>query len=276
MNLTRNNCIVVLALTLSSCSGLSQIRSINFSKTIEKPYSLPKKENTWVFILAGQSNMAGRGWVEPQDTIPSLKILTIDSVNDLIIAKEPLHFYEPGMKGLGCGLSFARELAKKISDSITIILLPVAVGGSSVFQWLGDSLHRNVRLLTNFKEKLEIGRRYGQIKGILWHQGENDAVPTAIPKYQLALTTLLKEFRKFANNDTLPIILGELGSFSTDSLNWARVNETIHAVANQNKFITVVPTADLQHKGDFIHFNSESQRLLGKRYAETFFLNFIE
>jgi hypothetical protein len=99
---------------------------------------------------------------------------------------------------------------------------------------------------------------------------------TPTPAYQLALTTLLNQFRKFVNNDTLPIILGELGSFSNDNFSWAKVNQAIHAVANQNKFIKVVPTQDLHHKGDFIHFNSESQRLLGKRYADTFLANFVE
>ncbi len=268
--------ICILILVLSSCYSKSHIQSITFPATIERRIPLPKKENTWVFILAGQSNMAGRGLVEPQDTIPSEKIFTINSANEIIIAKEPLHYYEPNMKGLDCGLSFAKELSKKIADSITIILLPVAVGGSSVFQWLGDSLHRDVKLLTNFREKVEIGHRYGKIKGILWHQGENDAISTPTPAYQLALTTLLNQFRKFVNNDTLPIILGELGLFSKDSLNWARINRAINVVADQNKFIKVVRTHDLNHKGDFIHFDSPSQRLLGKRYADTFLSNFSE
>jgi len=33
---------------------------------------IPAKENVWVFMLAGQSNMAGRDFVEPQDTLPTV------------------------------------------------------------------------------------------------------------------------------------------------------------------------------------------------------------
>ena len=93
-----------------------------------------KKKNTWVFIMAGQSNMAGRGLIEPQDTIPSQRILTINKNGQIVIAKEPLHFYEPSRTGLDCGLSFGKTLLKDIPDSITIIVIPTAVGGRSINQ----------------------------------------------------------------------------------------------------------------------------------------------
>src|SRR5687768_17925116 len=141
-------------------------RTQNFYKNIEYPQRLPKKKNVWVFILSGQSNMAGRGFVEPQDTVSDPRILTINRNNEIILAKEPLHFYEPNLTGLDCGVSFARELIKH-QNTITILLVPVAVGGSSTQQWLGDSLHRNVRLLSNFKSRVGAVKKYGTIKGIL-------------------------------------------------------------------------------------------------------------
>src|SRR5690606_21827038 len=137
---------------------------------------LPDKENLWVFILAGQSNMAGRGFVEPQDTIPTERVLTINKKGEIIVAKEPLHFYEPTMTGLDCGLSFGKELVEQLPGSVSILLLPTAVGGSSIQRWLGDSSFRDVPLYANFEEKVHIGKNHGTIKGILWHQGENDAI----------------------------------------------------------------------------------------------------
>ncbi|MEP3582604.1 MAG: sialate O-acetylesterase, partial [Cyclobacteriaceae bacterium] len=47
------------------------------------------KRNTWVFIMAGQSNMAGRGSLEAQDSLTNKKIITIDSLNNWIPASEP-------------------------------------------------------------------------------------------------------------------------------------------------------------------------------------------
>ena len=58
--------------------------------------------------MAGQSNMAGRGFVEPIDTLINTRILTINRQNKLIYAKEPLHFYEPHKKGLDLGMSFSK------------------------------------------------------------------------------------------------------------------------------------------------------------------------
>ena len=125
-------------------------RTEHFPKQSIKADKLPERHNLWVFILAGQSNMAGRGFVEPADTLPDPRILTITKDKQWILAKEPLHFYEPSLTGLDCGLSFGREMIKNLPDSVSIALIPCAVGGSKIQQWLGDSVYRNVQLLRNF------------------------------------------------------------------------------------------------------------------------------
>ena len=136
------------------------------------------------------------------------------------MAKEPLHFYEPSLTGLDCGLSFGKELLKHIPDSIYILLIPTAVGGSSISQWVNDSTFKNVTLFSNFREKLDIGKKYGKIKGILWHQGETDATAAnTIEIYDAQLKKLFILFRNETENKSVPIFIGELGSFSeTDKL----------------------------------------------------------
>ncbi|MDP1844804.1 MAG: sialate O-acetylesterase [Sediminibacterium sp.] len=245
-------------------------RTINFPKSIELVNELPNKENVWVFILAGQSNMAGRAFVEPADTISNKRILSINKDGQLVYAKEPLHFYEPSRTGLDCGLSFAQNLLKNIPEQISILLIPAAVGGSSVTQWLGDSTHREVKLLTNFHSKVDIGKRHGNIKGILWHQGENDANPEDISNYQLKLTLLFEVFRKIIGKKRLPILVGELGSYSSTNENWKLINEKINNVANKDRSIYVISTVDLKDNGDKVHFNSEGQRKMGERMAVKF------
>jgi len=156
--------IIALIAIVSFKQNDSNLRTMYFPKTEKRVDKLPNKKNIWVFILAGQSNMAGRGLVEPQDTIPSDRVFTLNKNAEIIVAKEPLHFYEPSMTGLDCGLSFGKEMIKHIPDSISILLIPTGVGGSSISQWLGDSTFRNVQLFTNFTEKMRIGREYGIIK----------------------------------------------------------------------------------------------------------------
>lgn len=245
--------------------GLDE-RTQYFPKQEIKATNIPDPKQVWVFIMAGQSNMAGRGLVGPIDTIPDNRILSINKSNEIIIAKEPLHFYEPARTGLDCGLSFGKALLKKIPADVTVLILPAAVGGSSVSQWLGDSTYRDVQLLTNFKQKVELAKRYGQVKGILWHQGESDANPTGVPRYRNRLTQLFTAFRDIVGDQQLPILMGELGCYSGKD-NWLKINKEINRYAAANRNVAVIKTGDLKHKGDTVHFNAEGQRLMGQRFA---------
>ena len=269
--------ILLVLVSFISCSpNIAVERTTYFPKQTDMATQYPKRENIWVFIMAGQSNMAGRGIVEPKDTISNKRILSINKAGQIILAKEPLHFYEPNLTGLDCGMSFAKTIIKKIPDSISVLMIPVAIGGSSISQWLGDSLYRNVKLFSNFKEKVEIATRYGIIKGILWHQGESDANERNIPKYEERLNTLFSKFRATIENNDLPILMGELGSYSANKNNWALINSSIHSYTMKDKNTAVISTGDLKHKGDSVHFNSTGQRTMGKRFAETYSNNFLK
>lgn len=227
-------------------------------------------ENIWIFMMAGQSNMAGRGAIEPQDTITHERIITIDSDNNWVIARQPLHFYEPGLKGLDCGISFALELLNHIPDSITIALVPCAVGGSSVFQWLNDEQHRIVNLLSNFREKVKLAQTRGVIKAVLWHQGESNANTADLPVYKDALMQLFSLFRGYIDHNEIPIIMGELGKFAIPdekAERFEKVNKIIRSIAEENNHIYYVPSDGLDHNGDNLHFDSAAQRELGRRYT---------
>jgi len=247
-------------------------RTRNFPRQQIKVEKMPARHNLWVFLIAGQSNMAGRGFVEPRDTIPDTRILTITENKEWILAKEPLHSYEPNLTGLDCGLSFGRELIKYIPDSVSIALIPCAVGGSSIQQWLGDSLHRKVQLFSNFKNNVDFVEQYGTVKGMLWHQGESDASTGLIPGYKQNLEKLISEFRGTVHNNGLPFLIGELGSFAQPERQsrWDSINNIIHIVANSNENTFIIGTDDLLTKGDSIHFNSEGQRSMGWRFARMF------
>jgi hypothetical protein len=247
-----------------------QERTRYFPKQTDRPKKNPAKKDVWIFMMAGQSNMAGRGIVEPEDTIPNERILTINANNEVVVAKEPLHFYEPNLTGLDCGLSFAHELIQNVDKSISILLVPTAVGGSSTLQWLGDSLHRNVKLFSNFKERIQAVKKYGTIKGILWHQGESDTGDPHIPGYQGRLQQLFTKFRNEIGDPALPILIGELGSYSENQANWARINKAIHHYAEGDRHAFVINTQDLHAKEDKIHFDSPGQRMLGRRMAKKF------
>lgn len=263
--------LIVISLLMLSTVAQSQNdkdRTKFFPQVKSYPEKNPSKKNTWVFIMAGQSNMAGRGWVEAEDTVTNKRIFAIDSDGKLLYAKEPLNLFEPSYAGLDCGVSFARSLLKEIPSKINIVVIHTAVGGSSIRQWIDDSTHRSVKLLSNFKEKVAIAKQYGTIKGIIWHQGEADANSKRIPLYQMNLETLFKSFRSIADNDQLPIIMGELGAFSKEPLSFEAINTIIRSYPSKDPFTGFIKTSDLLHKGDSLHFNSAGQRIMGERYAK--------
>lgn len=234
----------------------------------EQKLELPPKNDLWVFMMAGQSNMAGRGIIEQQDKIKNGRIFTINSKNEVVVAKEPLHFYEPSGAGLDCGMSFGTEMLQHIPENVSILLIPTAVGGSSIEQWINDETHREVELLRNFKQRLQVALNYGVLKGILWHQGESDAhKEKTIKVYQENMGILFEKFREIGENESLPIVVGELGSFAVNQENWDKINASIEAYASSDEFCKVIETSDFEDKGDRIHFNSAAQRELGKRYA---------
>ena len=263
--------ILLVSIFSVSCIHKTVVERTSYSsKRTEEMSKSINKENVWVFIMAGQSNMAGRGTVEPEDTVSDKRILSINKDGQIIIAKEPLHFYEPERTGLDCGLSFAKTLIKKVPDSVSILMIPTAIGGSSIKQWLGDSLYRNVKLFSNFLSKLQIAKQNGIIKGILWHQGESDANENHIPLHKQRLHLLFSKFRTEIGNNELPVLLGELGSFSNNPADFNLINKAIHDYAAEDKNSRVISTKDLKDKGDHLHFDSEGQRTMGKRFANAY------
>lgn len=247
------------------------LRTQNFPNTTDVVTQKPPRKNVWAFLLAGQSNMAGRGFVEPQDTLPNKRLLTINKDLELVYAKEPLHFYEPHLTGLDCGMSFGRTLLSSVPDSVSILLIPTAIGGSSIQQWLGDSTFRGVKLMSNFKEKLKLANMHGTVKGILWHQGEaNSNDDEDIKSHSARLEQLFRIFRNIAHDESLPILAAELGSYSSNPKNWQAINAAIKATVAKDAYSSLISTQDLRHKGDQVHFNSEGQRAMGERFARAY------
>jgi len=271
--------IVVLFLAVFiSCAvpkNLTQTQTNIFPAKNEKPKSLPAKGNFYIFLMAGQSNMAGRGIIEAEDTLSNPLVLTLNKNNEWVYAKEPLHYYEPGRTGLDCGLSFGKEISKKLGNQITIGLVPCAIGGSSIEQWLGDSTYRGVTLYSNFLQKAKAASQYGIIKGMLWHQGESNTGTKSHVDYKNKLKSFFSKVRTDLQQRDMPIYLGLLGLYLTNSSFPYRdeINKDIKELSQTDSKIYLVKTSDFTHLKDTIHFDSRSQRMMGKRFAKAAYKN---
>ena len=56
----RKTLFVLLLISLISWKKIQDNRTKYFPKTVEYVQQVPAKENVWVFLMAGQSNMADR------------------------------------------------------------------------------------------------------------------------------------------------------------------------------------------------------------------------
>ena len=220
-----------------------------------------------IYILMGQSNMAGRGPLIAEDSIvQSKKVLMLNKDMQWLPAKNPLHFDKPGIAAVGPGLSFGLAM-QAASKNKTIALVPTAVGGTSINAWTPGGFDKNTHKYPwNDAEKRIIeAMKYGTVKGVIWHQGESDSHADSAAVYLPKLISLIKRVRTSVGNNNLPFVVGQLGRYKPvfDNIN----NETAKLPALV-PHTAIASSEGLVDKGDNTHFNRASAIVLGKRFAE--------
>jgi hypothetical protein len=250
--------ITTIMLSLSILSTLS---------AAENP-KLPAKKDFELYLLIGQSNMAGRGKVEDADKVPHPRVFMFTKTNTWAPATDPLHFDKP-IAGVGLGSSFARTMAAA-NPKVTIGLIPSAVGGTPLSRWQkGGDLYQQAL------ERAKAAMKEGTLKGILWHQGENDSgAESTSTNYVARLSQMVKDLRADLGAGDVPFVAGKLGLFLVDKDKegkpsyWRVVNDQIAQLPQKAPNCAVVESTDLKHKGDQLHFDTPSLHEFGKRYAE--------
>lgn len=174
---------------------------------------LQAQEPPLVFILAGQSNMAGMAsasGLQPELSAFPARVSYFVGANDVAPLDEP---------GFGPEISIAQELAQAIPDR-DIVLIKYAVAGTSLLAWspAWDSARAATtgnthagplycQLLTYVDSlRLPRGSEFG---AIFWMQGERDArYREAAQEYLQNLTRLIEAFRRDLHRPNLLFVQG--------------------------------------------------------------------
>ena len=229
--------------------------------------------NLHLFLLVGQSNMAGRGTVEAQDKEPHPRVWTLNAEDQWVPAVDPLHNDKPKVVGVGLGRSFALALAEKHPDW-QIGLIPCAHGGSPIDAWQPGVAYEPTKghPWDDAIRRARIAMKSGQLAGILWHQGESDSKEGLAETYAEKLHALISQFRKTLNAPEVPFIAGQMGQFSEKPWSEAKkvVDQAHRQLPEQVPNSAFVASDGLAHRGDAVHFDSASYRELGRRYAAAF------
>lgn len=249
-----NNFIVYLSLILIACTQLYAVEV--------KP-----DPDFHLYLLIGQSNMAGRGKVDTLSTPNNPRILMLTSENKWVVAKDPVHFDKPKVVGVGPGLAFAQKMLDfEKNEEVRIGLIPCAVGGTTINMWQPgkDAYNGQYYPYDDAIERLRVAMQLGVVKGIIWHQGEGDSSEEKAPVYIDKLQKLLMRFRDEIGDQETPFIAGELGYYRE---NYMFINKELKRLAGIVPLSAVATSEGLTHNGDGTHLNSESARTLGKRMA---------
>jgi len=232
-----------------------------------------EKKDFHLFLLVGQSNMAGRGKVAKEDTTPHENVLMLNKAGEWVPAVDPMHFDKPTMVGVGLGKTFGIEYAKA-HPGVTVGLIPCAAGGSPISSWSPGGYHSQTKShpWDDAISRTKLALTSGTLQGILWHQGESDSRGALASAYEDKLHDLVKRFRTELDCPTVPFIVGQLGQFKERPWTPGRkkVDAAHQALTSKVANTAFVRSDDLVHKGDQTHFSAESYRVFGKRYFAAF------
>lgn len=233
--------IIVLAISLMACQ---------------------EKADYDIYLCIGQSNMAGRAPIEDlsNDTLQNVFLMTGNAEQLWEKAANPLNKYSTVRKSMrmqkvGPAYGFAKAMSAAHPDQ-ELALVVNAKGGTSIRLWHPDSL-----LFQEAVKQAKVATQYGELKGIIWHQGCADA--RAWKTYMAKLDTMVSALRAELGAD-LPFVAGQL-SYDKD----LRIpfNKMIMTVPEHIPNASVVSSEGLSTI-DHTHFDTRSQLILGQRYAE--------
>ena len=228
---------------------------------------IKQNPNFHLYLLIGQSNMAGRGEIDSLSTPYNPRILMLTDDNKWIIAKDPLHFDKPKVVGVGPGLAFGEKLLTfEKNKNVKIGLIPCAVGGTSIDMWQPgkDAYDGKYYPYDDAIKRLHIAMQDGVIKGIIWHQGEADSNEEKAKVYIEKLQRLINLLRDEIGNFRVPFIAGELGHYKEK---YMLINNELKKLPNIVPLSAIATSEELTHMGDSIHLDSKSARELGERMA---------
>jgi hypothetical protein len=232
------------------------------------------QENTafQLYLLIGQSNMAGRGVVAEEDRTPRDRVMMLSRDSAWVPAVDPMHFDKP-IAGVGPGRAFGIAIAES-DPSVRVGLIPAAVGGSPISTWEPGAYYEatDSHPYDDAMERAKRAIRDGTLKAILWHQGESDSHEGPAAEYHDNLVALIGRLRTALDAPDVPFLIGQLGQF--DEAPWDEWKEMVDAaqrtVAEELPNVYYVSSDGLQDKGDALHFSADAARELGRRYAETY------
>lgn len=222
-----------------------------------------------VFLLLGQSNMAGFSKALPEDKATDPRILALGfddcpeaarTEGEWSVAMPPLHECWNG--ALGPGDVFAKAMLARYPAADRIGLVPLALSGKPVETFMKGPDSQYQWILERARAAQAAG---GVIEGMLYHQGESNCGEADWPQKVAQFVT---DLRQDLGVGDIPFLAGEL-LYSGDC---AQQNALVRQIPDLLANAHVVSAEGLvmaERDPWKVHFSRESEIELGKRFADS-------
>lgn len=238
-----------------------------------------------VYLLAGQSNMSGRGMgydatnYDPQSSRVQQYATVGPLAGTIAQAFEPLGFADAVAQspiGMGPGLVFARWVQQATPENRRILLVPVAYGATGFTTGTpagwdpANTGNLYTQAIARANAAMIAAGDNARFAGILWVQGEADATmdPTA---YAAKLDTLIAGFRSSITgaSPSTPFVLGRMTPGFVATTAGAPAIEAVHiATPSRNAYCAVA--AGPSGYDDNLHYTAPGQRIAGRNQFAAF------
>ena len=218
------------------------------------------------FLLIGQSNMGGRGYINEVAPIHNEHLLVLRNGR----WRQMYQPVNPDRVTSGVNLSESFALSYHKDKGVDVGLIPCADGGTNIDQWcVGGLLYDHAVYMAR------LAMRTSTIAGVLWHQGESDSTPERFDAYEGKLKVIMESFRKDLGLYDAPFLLGGLGDYLKDynepiSTHYTKINASLIHYAKNSPMTGFVSAEGLLANPDNLHFSATALRDFGLRYYEEF------
>lgn len=237
-----------------------------FSFVFSVAYAQNDDEDYDVYLMIGQSNMAGRAQMISQDSLPIEGVWLLDSLGGVAPAVSPLNQYSTirkgiNMQGISIANGFAREITKHTDRKVLLIVN--ARGGTQIEMWQKGNVE--TPYYDEAIRRCKDAAKYGKIKAILWHQGESNSAD--VENYMTNLVKFVTDLRKDLGDETIPFIAGEIGRWNEFAEDF---NAVIITISDNIPFSAYISSENAGMRSDINdpHFSRDGELLLGERYVQ--------
>jgi hypothetical protein len=231
--------------------------------------SAPTGSTFHVFLLLGQSNMAGYAKAQDTDKVKNdrIRVLGFDECADTgrhkdqwDVAVPPLHECWNG--AVGPGDWFSKTLIDVLPAGDTIGLVPCAISGEKIETFLKVGGTQYDMIVRRGRAAQQAG---GVIDGILFHQGESNS---GDPSWPGKVSTLVTDLRTDLGLGNVPFLAGELAYDGNAKGHNVLVNQLPGLISNGFVVSAMGLALDPADTQWHLHFGHDETVTFGKRYAQ--------